>query len=175
MIVIGLGANLPTASHGGPRETLTAALARLEKAGVRIRARSSWYATAPVPASDQPDFINAVAAVATDLGPRQLLTLLHSIETEFGRVRTVRNAARGIDLDLLIYETLVSADQPPILPHPRMTERAFVLYPLAELLDMIPDPEGMAWRLPGSNEPIGALLARLPPDQRIRRLDAAGC
>ncbi len=172
MIVIGLGANLPTASHGGPRETLTAALVRLEKADVRIRARSSWYATAPVPASDQPDFINAVAAVATNLGPRQLLTLLHSIEAEFGRVRAVQNAARSIDLDLVAYDTLVSADKPPILPHPRMTERAFVLYPLAELLDMMPDPEGTAWRHPVSNEPIGALLAGLPSDQRIRRLDA---
>src|SRR3546814_13994946 len=85
MILIGLGANLPTAGFAGPRETLEAALARLAAAGVRPVAVSPWYRTAPVPASAQPDYANAVAAVETVLGPRRLLALMHAVEAASGR------------------------------------------------------------------------------------------
>src|SRR4051812_14838492 len=99
-IFIALGGNL--ASHAGSAQaTQAAALDRLAGLGVRVIKRSSWYATAPVPASDQPWFINAVAEVATDLGPSELLGVLHQVEAAFGRARGIANAARTLDLDLL--------------------------------------------------------------------------
>jgi len=166
MILIGLGANLPTPGHAGPRETLEAALDRLREAGVAVLAVSPWYRTAPVPASDQPDYVNAVAAVATDLGPRRLLALLHAVEAAFGRVRAARNAARGIDLDLLAYDDVVSDDPALTLPHPRLAERAFVVRPLADLAARL----GVRWHHPASGATIDALIAGLPAEQRAEPL-----
>lgn len=140
MILIGLGANLPSARFGPPKKTLEAALDELESRGIRVVKRSRWYSSAPLPPSGQPRYLNAVAAVETDLAPAALLDLLHAIERDFGRRRTVRDAAREIDLDLLAYGDLISAHSPPILPHPRLAERAFVLLPLCDI-----DP---AWRHP---------------------------
>jgi 2-amino-4-hydroxy-6-hydroxymethyldihydropteridine diphosphokinase len=114
--------------------------------------------------SDQPWFVNAVAAIETDLSPASLLMLLHRIELEFGRVRGVVNAPRLIDLDLLAYGRRISAEEVPILPHPRMDQRAFVLRPLA---DIAPD-----WRHPVSGLGLAALIARLPADQEIQPLPA---
>ena len=106
MILIALGANLPSRA-GSPRETCEAALAALEAAGVRIEARSRWYASPPDPPSDQPWYVNGVVKVATDLEPGPLLDRLHRIERDFGRgsrAETVRNAARPLDLDLIDYD-----------------------------------------------------------------------
>jgi 2-amino-4-hydroxy-6-hydroxymethyldihydropteridine diphosphokinase len=161
-IVIGLGANLPS-TYGSPRATCEAALAEFECRGLRIVARSPWYESAPVPISDQPWYVNGVVEVATELEPVPLLALLHEIEREFGRVRREVNAARILDLDLLAYGDLVrEGPEPPLLPHPRLAERAFVLLPLA---DLRPD-----WRHPATGESIRALIARLPADQVTRRL-----
>lgn len=162
MIFVGLGANLETADHGTPRETLTEALATLGRAGLRIVARSRWYESAPVPASDQPWFVNGVARVEGAFDPGALLALLHRTEAAFGRVRRRRNEARVLDLDLLAYGDLVSdgADGGPVLPHPRMTDRAFVLLPLAEIAP--------GWRHPATGQSVEALIAALPPGQAIR-------
>lgn len=140
MILIGLGANLPSARFGPPKKTLEAALDELESRGIRVVKRSRWYSSAPLPPSGQPRYLNAVAAVETDLAPAALLDLLHAIERDFGRRRTVRDAAREIDLDLLAYGDLISTQTPPFLPHPRLAERAFVLLPICDI-----DP---AWRHP---------------------------
>jgi 2-amino-4-hydroxy-6-hydroxymethyldihydropteridine diphosphokinase len=162
-----LGANLPSERFGGPRQTLEAALVELERRGVRVLRRSRWYESAPVPRSDQPWYVNGVAAVETALGPEALLAVLHAIEHDFGRVRGARNAARAVDLDLLAYGDLVRrGPEAPLLPHPRAAERAFVLLPLAEIAP--------GWCLPGSGQTVEALAARLPPDQEIRPLDVAG-
>jgi 2-amino-4-hydroxy-6-hydroxymethyldihydropteridine diphosphokinase len=162
-IFIALGANLEHPTYGPPRRALEAALEELGRRGVAVRRVSPWYRTAPVPASDQPWYVNAVAEVATDLGADALLARLHEVEDAFGRVRTVPNAARLIDLDLLDFHGETAAEGPAraTLPHPRMEGRAFVLRPLA---DLAPD-----WRHPRTGVTISALLAALPADQVIER------
>lgn len=162
MILIGVGANLPSAA-GSPRQTCEAALLHLGRLGVVIAARSPWYETAPVPVSDQPWFVNAVARVETRLSPAGLLAALHLTEAAFGRLRTVTNAARTLDLDLLAYRDEVRTGGAPLLPHPRLHERAFVLFPLRDLAP--------AWRHPILGETAENLAARLP-DQGIRRARA---
>src|SRR5579883_249158 len=118
MILIGLGANLPSPEFGAPPQSLEAALRHMADRGLRIGARSRWYRSAPVPPSDQPWFVNGVIAVGTALDPAALLEILHTIEARFGRVRRERNAARVLDLDLLAYDERVSAEgETPILPH----------------------------------------------------------
>jgi 2-amino-4-hydroxy-6-hydroxymethyldihydropteridine diphosphokinase len=157
MILLGLGANEPSAA-GPPQATLEAALAMLAAEGVSVVRRSRWYRTAPVPASDQPWFVNGIAAVATDRPPEDLLALLHRIEARFGRTRRERNEARPLDLDLLAYDDLVRGDgEPPILPHPRLNERAFVLLPLHEVAP--------GWRHPVLGQTVEELVAALPREQ----------
>lgn len=162
-IFLGAGANLPHERYGSPRQTLEAAFVELGRRGVRTVRLSPWYRTAPVPASDQPWFWNAVVEVASDLPADALLAELHAIEAAFGRARTVPNAARPIDLDLLDYRGKIAPGGPrkATLPHPRMAGRAFVLRPLA---DLAPD-----WRHPVTGQPIRDLLAALPADQVAER------
>ncbi len=158
MILIGLGANLPSRA-GDPVATLNAAMRALEQAGVAIRSRSRFYRSAPMPVSDQPWYVNAAIAVATDLSPRDLMMALHRIEADFGRVRLERNEPRSLDLDLLAYDDRVEigAGGGPILPHPRLAERAFVLSPLRDIAP--------GWRHPVSGLTVEALIAALPPGQ----------
>ena len=164
MILLGLGANLDHPDYGPPRRTLEAALEALRQAGVGVLARSRWYRSAPVPASDQPWFVNGVAEVETDLSPAELLDLLHGIEAEMGRQRRVRNEARIIDLDLLIHgETVSAPGESPVLPHPRLAERAFVLLPLAELA---PD-----WRHPATGQSVTEMIRALPLDQTAEPIE----
>lgn len=160
-IFIALGANLEHPVHGPPRRALEAALDDLGHRGVFVRRVSPWYRTAPVPASHQPWYVNAVADVETALPADALLMRLHEVEDAFGRVRTVPNAARLIDLDLLDFhgETATGGPGRAILPHPRMEGRAFVLRPLA---DLAPN-----WRHPRTGASIRELLAALPADQVI--------
>jgi 2-amino-4-hydroxy-6-hydroxymethyldihydropteridine diphosphokinase len=142
---------------------LQAALAALERRGLTVRQVSPWYRTAPVPVSEQPWYFNAVAEISADMPADRLLAELHAVEEEFGRVRGARNAPRIIDLDLLDYRGEIAAGGPgkASLPHPRMTGRAFVLRPLADVA-----PE---WRHPVSGTSIQALVAALPGDQIIER------
>jgi 2-amino-4-hydroxy-6-hydroxymethyldihydropteridine diphosphokinase len=127
--------------------------------GTRLAAASSLYRTAPVGYADQPDFVNAVAALDTELSPRGLLDGLLAIERDAGRERSFRNAPRTLDLDLLLYGDATLEDDVLTVPHPRMHERAFVLAPLAEIA---PDAE-----IPGRGS-AAACAARLP-DQGVRR------
>ncbi|MBX2834637.1 MAG: 2-amino-4-hydroxy-6-hydroxymethyldihydropteridine diphosphokinase [Micavibrio sp.] len=134
MIFIALGANLQSLV-GAPEATFKAALAALEEAGVRVVAFSSVWESPPWPeGSDQPWYENAVAIVETALPVELLLRLMHEVEAEFGRDRAgeARNAARTLDLDLIAYNDVVM-DDGLVLPHPRMHERSFVLYPLCEI------------------------------------------
>jgi 2-amino-4-hydroxy-6-hydroxymethyldihydropteridine diphosphokinase len=126
---IALGSNLEN-----PAAQVAAAFAALGALPQsRLCARSSLYRTAPVGYADQPDFINAVAAIETALAPRDLLDALLALEQARGRARQFANAPRTLDLDVLLYGALL-LDEPGLrLPHPRMHERAFVLVPLAEI------------------------------------------
>jgi 2-amino-4-hydroxy-6-hydroxymethyldihydropteridine diphosphokinase len=162
-ILIGLGANLPSPVHGAPASTLEAALRRLEERGVNLLSRSHWWESAPIPVSDDPWYVNGVAEVATTLGPEALLALLHDVEAEFGRVRPYPNAPRVLDLDLLAYGNVRhEGPLPPLLPHPRLAERGFVLLPRAEIR-----PE---WRHPVSGRSLPEMIAALPPGQIVRVL-----
>lgn len=155
MILIAIGANLPAPDGTNPLMTSRRAAAALDALpGLRLRGLSRWWRTAPVPASDQPDYVNGVALLAGHADPAALLAALHAIEARFGRARGEANAARTLDLDLIAVDTLVRAGPDPVLPHPRARERAFVLVPLAEVAP--------GWVHPGLDEPVEALLARLP-------------
>ena len=153
---VALGSNL-----GNPVQTIEDTIdAMAALRGSLLKAFSSLYRTAPVGLKHQPDFINAVVAIDTRLGPRQLLDELFAIEARFGRERSVKNAPRTLDLDLLLHGETVQDDPDVTLPHPRMHERAFVLAPLAEIApDLI---------IPGRG-PVADLLAACH-DQRIHPL-----
>jgi len=101
--------------------------------GTHLISQSSLYKSAPVGRLDQPDFINAVALIETHLSPHALLNALLAIELRHGRVRESLNAPRTLDLDILMYDNLACRDEVLTLPHPRMSQRAFVLKPLMEI------------------------------------------
>ena len=155
---IGLGANLgePVVALRGALEALAALDA------CKLLRHSSLYRTTPIGpgVENQPDYINAVAELSTMLSAQALLDALFSIEAHFGRERSARNAARTLDLDLLLYGDTRIDTPSLVVPHPRMHERAFVLSPLAELA-----PQAT---IPGRGR-VADLLAALD-DQGIRRL-----
>lgn len=126
---VALGANI-----GEPVRHLRAAVVDLDALpDTTVVARSSLYRSAPVGLINQPDFINAVIAVDTALNPIELLRALLAIEARHGRVRSIPNAPRTLDLDLLLYGDSRMSSPELTLPHPRMHQRAFVLLPLVEI------------------------------------------
>jgi 2-amino-4-hydroxy-6-hydroxymethyldihydropteridine diphosphokinase len=154
--VIGLGANLAGRFGACPRTTLEAAIAGLAGLpGLCLRARSRLWDSAAWPDPAGPRYANAVALLEGEVEPALLLAELHRLEDQEGRVRGVRNAPRPLDLDLLAVGDLVREAPDPVLPHPRLAERAFVLGPLAEIAP--------AWRHPVSGRTALSLLAGLPP------------
>lgn len=156
---VALGANL-----GDPVLTVKAALVALrDLPQSELVAASSLYRTAPVGLRHQPDFINAVVEMTTVLPAPSFLAQLFAIEARFGRQRSVSNAPRTLDLDLLLYGDEVSAHAQLTLPHPRLHERAFVLAPLAEIAPGL--------HIPGLGS-VSELLARCT-GQRIECLPAA--
>ena len=155
-VFLGLGSNL-----GDKEANIREALERLARhPDVRLKRVSSLYEAAPVGFADQPDFVNAVALIETELGPADLLHIVVSIEDDMGRVRNRHWGPRVIDIDLLLYNNVEIAAPELAIPHPRMMDRAFVMAPLAEIA---PDLE-----LPGGRKP-GEVLEGLK-DQRVRRL-----
>ena len=146
---IAFGSNL-----GDSRSILNNAIDRLNlHPQIKIITVSKWYQTAPI-GPPQPDYLNGCTIVETSLTPVDLLNTLQSIETEFGRVRLEHWGARTLDLDLLLYGDRI-IDLPTLqIPHPRMTERAFVLEPLAEIAPH--------WLEPKSGKSIACLFQLLP-------------
>lgn len=162
-ILVAIGANLPDPRGAKPLETCRAAAAALDALpGLRLVALSRWWASAPIPPADQPDYVNGVARLDGETTPEALLQALQAIERRAGR-RQARapNAARPLDLDIVAIGPLIRQSPDPILPHPRAHLRAFVLAPLAEVAP--------GWVHPVLGQPVEALLAALPP-QRLRPL-----
>jgi 2-amino-4-hydroxy-6-hydroxymethyldihydropteridine diphosphokinase len=155
---VGFGANL-----GDPAATLRAAALELPRRAGALTAGSHIYRSRPIGLVDQPDFLNAVAAVETGLDAERLLDELLALEAEFGRVRDVRWGPRILDLDLIWYEGEQRDDARLTLPHPRAHEREFVLRPLHELdpdLDLrgASVSEWLAGLEPQGVEPTGMTL-----------------
>lgn len=167
-----------TSSVADGLQLLRDAIDHVAAEGVTVTKLSAFYQTACVPAGLGPDFVNVAFSVKTDLGPQDLLQLLHRIEDRFGRERPSRWAPRTLDLDLIGYDDMVLPDETQvrwwmdlapdrqkqdapadlILPHPRMHERAFVLIPL---FDIAPD-----WRHPILGKTVGELVAALPDGEK---------
>lgn len=130
-VFIGLGSNL-----ADPISQVKQAIRDLQVLPqIRMIACSSLYKSPPMGPQDQPDYINAVVEVDTDLTPHILLDHLQSVEQQHGRVRQRRWGERTLDLDLLLYGEHVLDDDRLKVPHPGIAERSFVLYPLAELAE----------------------------------------
>lgn len=154
MSVIALGANLP-GRFASPAEAVEAGLKAISNDEIRLVARSRLYRSSAWPDPGEPEFVNAAALVETELSPSALLARLHTIEDDFGRARLRPNAPRPLDLDIVDYDGRVSeSGDTPMLPHPRMSERAFVLLPMAEIAP--------GWRHPMTGLRLSDLIARLP-------------
>jgi 2-amino-4-hydroxy-6-hydroxymethyldihydropteridine diphosphokinase len=155
---LGLGANL-----GDARQTLKDAVVCLaQQHTITVLAKSSLYRTAPIDAGGD-DYLNLVVMLDTTMPVRHLLALCHTIEHHFGRERPFRNAPRTLDLDILLYGEHAIDEPDLIVPHPRMTERAFVLVPLLEIEPALIIPQrGRA----------DAFLAAVA-DQRIEKMKSA--
>ena len=160
MILVALGSNVP-GPWGAPLETVQRALTELDRPPLRLVRASRLIRTAPMGHHDQPDFINAVAIVATALDAPELLACLHDIELAADRRRSLRWGPRTLDLDLLDYDGRIISEADEVrtrhglmvLPHPGIAERAFVLGPIAEIA---PD-----WRHPVTAKSAQEMLAEL--------------
>lgn len=159
-VFIGLGANI-----GAVADNLRAAVLRLGTV-IDVEEVSSLYRSEPVGVRDQPPFLNAVLRGRTHLDPAPLVALFLRIERDFGRERTGERDPRELDLDLLLYDGRV-VDEPGVsVPHPRMSERRFVLGPLAEIA-----PEAVH---PVSGRTAADLLLALASEHWVERLDVEG-
>lgn len=127
---IGVGSN-----QGDSIELIKKALKLINEAtGVRIIRAAPLYRTEPIGFEDQPWFYNTVVELEVDITPFQLLELLQEVEKKLGRIRTLRWGPRTIDLDILIFGDQTIKHPDLVIPHPRMTERAFVMVPLVHLI-----------------------------------------
>jgi 2-amino-4-hydroxy-6-hydroxymethyldihydropteridine diphosphokinase len=161
LIYLSLGANL-----GDRAANLERAIAALPEAGVRVLRRSSLYETEPVDFLTQPWFLNCVLEAETSLMPRQLLHALQGIERTLGSMKLVARGPRVIDLDILFYGASVIQTEEMEIPHPRMSQRRFVLVPLAELAPSLCHP------VLGAT--VAELIAVTPDKSAVRLWKAAG-
>ena len=164
MIFIGIGSNIAATGFVSPEATIRAAIDLFGDFGVTLVRLSEFYVTSPVPASIQPWFVNCVAQIETFLSPFECMANLHRLECAFQRVRSIPNASRTLDLDLLDYNGLVIRNQNTLtLPHPRINERAFVLIPLSNICPN--------WVSPLDGSKIEDLINKLPLGDKIKPLN----
>ena len=155
VVYIALGSNV-----GDRASMLERAMAAMNSAGIRVLRESSFYVTEPVDAPGQAWFLNAVVEAETSLLPLQLLHALLRIERELGRRRITPHGPRTIDLDILFYGSSVIHSKELQVPHPRLSERRFVLVPLAQIA-----PE---FRHPVLYKSVTQLLAETPDRSEVR-------
>lgn len=166
MIIIGIGANLPHPTYGLPRRTCGAALAALADKEIMIARRSKWYASEPLVRGggttlpEQPWYVNAAVIVETEIEPTELLRVLLRVEEQFGRMRSVADAPRTLDLDVLAFDDQIIDLKHLEVPHPRLHERAFALLPIA---DLVP-----GWRHPQTGASVEDMITDLGGDQGIQ-------
>ena len=164
MIFIGIGSNIAATGFISPEATIRAAINLFDDFGITLVGLSKFYLTSPVPASNQPWFVNCVAQIETLLSPFECMANLHRLECAFQRVRSIPNASRTLDLDLLDYNGLVIRNQNTLtLPHPRINERAFVLIPLSNICPN--------WVSPLDGSKIEDLINKLPLGDTIKPLN----
>jgi 2-amino-4-hydroxy-6-hydroxymethyldihydropteridine diphosphokinase len=162
MILIGLGSNMD-GPWGQPSTTLRRAIGCLDAAGCRLIRASVFVRTSPYGKTDQPDFLNAVARVATRMTPESLLDYLQSIERQAGRRQGERWGPRSLDLDILDFNGIVREAPPPVLPHPGIPHRPFVLRPIMEIAPR--------WRHPVLGMTAAQMLEPLQAQAEGRVLD----
>ncbi|WP_091738140.1 2-amino-4-hydroxy-6-hydroxymethyldihydropteridine diphosphokinase [Phenylobacterium immobile] len=131
-MIVALGGNLP-GDYASCEDLLEVAIARLPAAGLVVRARSRWWRSAAWPDPSAPQYRNGVALIETREDPLAVWATLAAVEVEFRRERSVRNAPRTLDLDLIAHGRVVLDGPGLILPHPRAEDRLFVMGPLAEI------------------------------------------
>jgi 2-amino-4-hydroxy-6-hydroxymethyldihydropteridine diphosphokinase len=177
LCIAAFGANIPSVV-GAPYNTIQEAIRLLEDCGHTIDAVSEYYSTKPIPASEQPDFVNCAAVFESELTPELLLAQFHQIEAKLGRKRAERWSARTLDIDLIAYgdqvlpdikgwHDIVDHEDPsffidtPMVPHPRAHKRAFVLKPVLEI--------AADWMHPVYDKTVAELYDMLAghPDQEI--------
>ena len=155
-VYIGLGSNL-----ANPAEQLRSALTAMDVIPqTRVADCSAFYGSAPVGPGEQPDYVNAVAKLETELDAVTLLDALQAIENQHGRERSIRWGARTLDLDILLFGSEIIDSSRLSVPHPRMGERNFVLQPLAELEPELTMPDGRS---------LATMLQQCPPN-RLHKL-----
>jgi len=157
-VYLGFGSNI-----GNRIKNLERALASLAaQPGIRVISTSSLYETEPVSFRDQGWFINQAVGIETTLPPFELLRVTQHIENSMGRTRAIRWGPRSIDIDILLYGDLIIDHDGLTIPHPRMTERRFVLVPLAEIAPSLMHPK--------IGERIRAILIDTPANDLIQRI-----
>ena len=170
MIFIGLGSNL-SSSFGDRYENLNLAISFIETYGIQIIKKSSFYETSSFPDNTKPKFINAVISAKTDLPPIDLMSVLIFIEEKLERKRLKKNDPRTCDLDIIDYNNLVSnfkyKDQHLDLPHKKLANRNFVLYPLKEICSH--------WKHPETGEDITSLIDKLSEEDKKGILKIKNC
>ena len=160
MIIIGLGSNLISDIGNKPQTNCQLALEKMREVDIFPIKVSSFFESAPLPVSKQPWFVNLAVSIKTDLNPYKLLNTLLAIESKMGRKREGKNQPRVIDLDILVFNNMIINTENLVLPHPRIIDRAFVLYPIQEL--------NPSWEHPVSGEKIANLISNLGDGQLIR-------
>lgn len=161
---IGIGGNLPGKQGQTPYQSALAVIEQLSHHTNILSCQvGGWYKTAPVPISDQPWYINSVIKIEIDCDAASLLSILQQLEYQSGRERSIANAARSMDLDILDFNHQIIETEALSIPHPRLHQRAFVLYPLR---DVCPD-----WRHPISGKSLDQLIEALDPEQSIQPLE----